>query len=104
MEHIDDYFDLHDILASTCRISCKLECSIQNVGSIVSGNSSQHLPSGSNIDLPLWLVKDLSRRENIIKFDCPKYFKKSYREIQDADPKVLNLRKMGPWYKIFRHE
>ncbi|KAF0985936.1 hypothetical protein HZS_5254 [Henneguya salminicola] len=53
-----------------------------------------------NIDFPLWLVKDLARRKNIISFECPKYYKKTYRDIQDADPRVLNLHKMGPYFYL----
>lgn len=98
MEQIDDYFSLNDILASCLKVPCKVMCSLQNIGAIIPGNPGKNIPTNSTVELPLWIVKDLARREGIIEFECPKYYKKAYRDIHDASATVLNLHKMGPYF------
>ncbi|KII70919.1 DNA replication complex GINS protein PSF3 [Thelohanellus kitauei] len=96
MEGFDDYLNLNDILACSVRVPCKLKCSLRNLGSVIPANEEPDIPANTLMDMPLWLVKDLTRREGILELECPKYYKKTYREIQIADPRVLNLHKMGP--------
>ncbi len=57
---------------------------------------------GARLDLPFWLVKAIyNDKYKSASIDLPKWYKKFYHEILSADPCVVDLRKMGPYYYDF---
>ena len=57
---------------------------------------------GSKLDLSYWLVKAIyNEKFKFATIDLPKWYKKFYHEIIKADPCVVDLRKMGPYYYDF---
>ncbi|EDO34905.1 predicted protein [Nematostella vectensis] len=95
----NDYFDLDDVLATQERIPCKLEVQIYNLGFLDPSSEGDHLHSGSKLELPLWLARELcSRRRKIVSVEIPKGYKESYREILKADANVVDLHRLGPYF------
>lgn len=96
------YFNIQDILASQERISCKFDIEIPNMGFLDSSSTDSSLKVGSKLDLSYWLVKAIyNEKFKFATIDLPKWYKKFYHEIIKADPCVVDLRKMGPYYYDF---
>ena len=96
------YFNIQDILASQERVSCKFEIDVPNMGFLDSSSHDSNLKVGSKLDLPYWLIKAIyNEKFKFVNIDLPKWYKKFYHEILKADPCVVDLRKMGPYYYDF---
>lgn len=51
------------------------------------------------MELPLWLSKGLyERKRKVLSVELPKVFKEGWRTVFMADPNVVDLHKMGPYY------
>lgn len=51
------------------------------------------------MELPLWLSKGLyERKRRVLSVELPKVYKEGWRTVFNADPNVVNLHKMGPYY------
>ena len=67
-----------------------------------SSSHDSNIKLGSKLDLPYWLVKAIyNDKSKFATIDLPKWYKKFYHEILKADPSVVDLRKMGPYYYDF---
>jgi GINS complex subunit 3 len=72
------------------------------IGFLDSSSHDANLKAGSKLDLPYWLVKAIHNEKfKFAEIDLPKWYKKFYHEILKADPCVVDLRKMGPYYYDF---
>ncbi len=61
-----------------------------------------HLKIGTKLDVPSWLVKAIyNEKFKFVKIEIPKWYTKFHHEIINADPTVVNLKKMGPYYYDF---
>ncbi|ODN03421.1 DNA replication complex GINS protein PSF3 [Orchesella cincta] len=61
--------------------------------------ASTDLPAGSEIELPIWAARVLSKQKRaFISIKMPKFYGEGYREVLKADPTVVDLNKMGPQY------
>jgi GINS complex subunit 3 len=96
------YFNIQDIMASQERVNCKFEIAVPNMGFLDSSSTNDCLKAGSKLDLPFWLIKAIyNDKFKFAQIDLPKWYKKFYHEIIKADPNVVDLRKMGPFYYDF---
>lgn len=77
-------------------------CVCFGIGFLDSSSHDSNLKVGSKLDLPHWLVKAIyNEKFKFVSIDLPKWYKKFYHDILEADPCVVDLRKMGPYYYNF---
>lgn len=51
------------------------------------------------MELPLWLSKGLyDRKRRVLSVELPKVYREGWRTVFNADPNVVDLHKMGPYY------
>ncbi len=51
------------------------------------------------MELPLWLSKGLyERKRRVLSVELPKVYREGWRTVFNADPNVVDLHKMGPYY------
>lgn len=51
------------------------------------------------MELPLWLTKGLyERKRRVLSVELPKVYREGWRTVFNADPNVVDLHKMGPYY------
>jgi GINS complex subunit 3 len=102
MEESNNYFSIKDIMASQERVSCKFEVDVLQLGYLDTSSNEVDLKSGTKLDLPSWLVKSIyNEKFKFIQIEIPKQYKRVYHEILQADPNVVDLRKLGPYYYDF---
>lgn len=54
---------------------------------------------GTKMELPLWLSKGLyDRKRRVLSVELPKVYREGWRTVFNADPNVVDLHKMGPYY------
>ena len=100
------YFSIEDILPTQERVPFQVESDLKNLGFLDPGSDNQDQGRGTKLELPLWMVEGLTdnKARNYVTVDVPKTFKEVFREIMSADPLVVDLHKMGPYYyKFARH-
>ena len=99
MNECNNYFNIQDIMATQERISCKFETSVPQMGYLDSSSHDSDLKTGTKLDLAVWLVKSIyNDKFKFVSIDIPKEYKHVYHEIIQADPNVVDLRKLGPFY------
>jgi len=101
-----NYFSIEDILATQERVPCQVDSDLKNLGFLDPGSDNQDLARGTKLELPLWMVEGLAanQAQNYVSVDVPKTFREVFREIMSADPLVVDLHKLGPYYYEFaRH-
>ena len=100
------YFSLQDILATQERVPCLVEKDLKDIGFLDPGSENVDLAKGTKLELPYWMVEGLRSNidRNYVTVEVPKTLKEGYREIMSADPDVVDLHKLGPYYYEFaRH-
>lgn len=51
------------------------------------------------MEMPLFLAKGLyERKRRVVSVELPKVYKEGWRTVFNADPTVVDLHKMGPYY------
>ncbi len=51
------------------------------------------------MEMPLWLAKGLyERKRRVLSVEFPKVYREGWRTVFGADPTVVDLQKMGPYY------
>ena len=102
-----NYFSIEDILATQERVPVEVETDLKNLGFLDQGADNMDLARGTKLELPYWCVEGLNKSDqsrSYLMVDIPKTFKEMFREIMSADPLVVDLHKMGPYYYEFgRH-
>ena len=94
-----DYFDLDDILACQEKIPCTFETQVKDLGFLDHGSDGDNIESGTKMELPFWLAKELcARQRRIISVDLPKVYREAYRQILEADATAVDLNKLGPYF------
>ncbi|GAB6030455.1 DNA replication complex GINS protein PSF3 [Chamberlinius hualienensis] len=99
MANIDgNYFSVEDILATQARVPCKFEIEVLRLG-YLDPSCAENIPKGAKQDLPFWLARSLCNRNNkIVSVELPTTYKKSSRDILNADATVVDLHKLGPYF------
>uniref|UniRef100_A0A8C7YFX0 DNA replication complex GINS protein PSF3 n=1 Tax=Oryzias sinensis TaxID=183150 RepID=A0A8C7YFX0_9TELE len=95
----ENFLSLDDILLSHQRLPVRTECAFPRLGFLDRSSDSEDLPEGTKMELPLWLSKGLyERKRRVLSVELPKVYKEGWRTVFTADPNVVNLHKMGPYY------
>ncbi|XP_071958402.1 DNA replication complex GINS protein PSF3-like [Antedon mediterranea] len=100
--HTENYFNIHDILASHEKIPCVYEVPILRLGFLDASTDSPDIPPNTKMELPYWLASSLqTRKKKIVSIELPKQYREGHRDILRADANVVDLHKMGPYYYAF---
>ncbi|CAN9499512.1 unnamed protein product [Ophioblennius macclurei] len=95
----ENYLSLDDILLSQERLPARTECAFPRLGFLEKSADSQDIPEGTKMELPLWLSKGLyERKRRVLSVELPKVYREGWRTVFNADPAVVDLHKMGPYY------
>ena len=99
-----DYFSLEDILATQERVPFTTNVDLPQLGFLDTSRPDETLlKAGTHLELPYWMVWSLRSRGRI-QAELPKAWKAPQRQIVLADPKVVDLHNLGPFYYEFgRH-
>uniref|UniRef100_A0A667ZDN4 DNA replication complex GINS protein PSF3 n=1 Tax=Myripristis murdjan TaxID=586833 RepID=A0A667ZDN4_9TELE len=95
----ENFFSLDDILLSHERLSCRTECAFPRLGFLEKSGDTRDIAEGTKMELPLWLAKGLyERKRRVVSVEVPKVYREGWRTVFSADPTVVDLQKMGPYY------
>ncbi|XP_007558586.1 DNA replication complex GINS protein PSF3 [Poecilia formosa] len=95
----ENFLSLDDILLSQERLPVRTECVFPRLGFLEKSSDSQDIPEGTKMELPLWLCKGLyEKKRKVLSVELPKIYKEGWRTVFTADPNVVDLHKMGPYY------
>uniref|UniRef100_H3CGX6 DNA replication complex GINS protein PSF3 n=2 Tax=Tetraodon nigroviridis TaxID=99883 RepID=H3CGX6_TETNG len=95
----ENFLSIDDILLSHERLPIRTQCVFPRLGFLEKSNDSQDIPEGTKMELPLWLSKGLyERNRNVLSIELPKVYRDGWRTVFNADPNVVDLHKMGPYY------
>mmetsp|Transcript_344 Transcript_344/g.590 ORF Transcript_344/g.590 Transcript_344/m.590 type:complete len:197 (-) Transcript_344:655-1245(-) len=93
-----DYFDLDAILAEEEKISVQFKVGCTGLGRALDPScDDDDLKAGSEVELPFWLVRDLSLR-GIVSLKLPKYFGERVNNDLQADARCVNLGEKCRYY------
>lgn len=71
-------------------------------GFLSHSSDDDTLQPGTKLELPFWLARSLcSQRRHIVSVEMPKVYRENYRQILKADPNVVDLHKLGPFFYGF---
>ncbi|KAJ0029534.1 hypothetical protein NQD34_004531 [Periophthalmus magnuspinnatus] len=95
----ENFLSLDDILLSHERLPTRTECTFPRLGFLEKSTDSPDILEGSKMELPLWLAKGLyEKKRRVLSVDLPKVYREGWRTVFTADPNVVDLHKMGPYY------
>ncbi|XP_010771252.1 DNA replication complex GINS protein PSF3, partial [Notothenia coriiceps] len=95
----ENFLSLDDILLSHERLPIRTECSFPRLGFLEKSSDSHDIPEGTKMELPLWLSKGLyEKKRRVLSVELPKVYREGWRTVFNADPNVVDLHKMGPYY------
>nr|XP_020653560.1 DNA replication complex GINS protein PSF3 isoform X1 [Pogona vitticeps] len=103
----ESFLSLEDILMSQERLPCRAETDFPRLAAVLgkaaaAPASSDVLPQGTKLEMPLWLAKGLyDSKRWILSVELPKIYKESWRTVFSADANVVDLHKLGPYYYGF---
>ncbi|CAH1164469.1 unnamed protein product [Phaedon cochleariae] len=100
-----NFYSIEDILATQERIPCKFLGNVPDMGHLNPSTLEKDLAAGTVLELPVWLVQELSLgRHSIVATELPKIYKESYREILKADACAVDLHKFNLYfYELGKH-
>ena len=97
-----NYFDLNDIKACHEKVPCTFETQVRNLGFLDHGSDTEHLETGTKMELPYWLAKELcAKQRRIVSVDLPKVYREAYRQILEADAIAVDLNKLERYFYSF---
>ncbi|KAL4623494.1 DNA replication complex GINS protein PSF3 [Arapaima gigas] len=95
----ENFLSLDDILLSQERLPCQTETCFLRLGFVEKSSETPDIAEGTKMELPLWLAKGLyERKRRVLSVELPKVYRDGWRTVFGADPNVVDLHKMGPYY------
>lgn len=95
----ENFLSLDDILLSHERLPIRTEITFPRLGFLEKSSDSQDILEGTKMELPLWLSKGLyEKKRRVLSVELPKVYREGWRTVFNADPNVVDLHKMGPYY------
>ncbi|KAJ8248828.1 hypothetical protein GJAV_G00228180 [Gymnothorax javanicus] len=95
----ENFLSLDDILLSHERLPCRTETVFPRLGFLEKSSETRDIPEGTKMEMPLWLAKGLyERKRRVLSVELPKVYREGWRTVFSADPTVVDLHKMGPYY------
>ena len=86
----------------TSVISKTTQMFIHCAGYLDQSSDDDTLQPGTKLELPFWLARSLcSRRRHIVSVELPRTYREGYRQVFKADPNVVDLHKLGPYFYGF---
>jgi len=100
---INSYFNIDDILASQEKVPCTFLCKVIDLGYIDQSTTDVDIAQDTKLELPIWLAIRLTKGVNNtpISVQTPKHYNEGYRNIYTADPNVVDLHRLGPFFYLF---
>lgn len=89
--------DIDNLLAEEDRISCEFLEEGYEMGSLDPNLHQVNLPSGSIVELPLWLGVNLSKKD-MVKINVPKRYGKKMINAIEAGSGHLNFKEFSPYF------
>ncbi|CAL1544076.1 unnamed protein product [Lymnaea stagnalis] len=101
-ESVNSYFNIDDILASQEKIPCSFNVDVAAMGYLDQSTTNVDISVGTKLELPFWLARYLYRgTRSIVSLETPKSYREGYRHILKADPNVVDLHRLGPFFYLF---
>ncbi|GJP55058.1 hypothetical protein CLOM_g14046 [Closterium sp. NIES-68] len=98
---MSSYYDLDDILAEDEKLPVTFRTGATGVGRALDPSTdADDLAAGAKVDLPLWMVPHLAKR-NMVSALEPKMFGERIRKEVQADAACVNLRACSPYFYSF---
>ncbi|XP_061532655.1 DNA replication complex GINS protein PSF3 [Phycodurus eques] len=95
----ENFFSLDDILLSHERLPIRTEVTFPRLGFLEKSSDSPDIPMGTKMEFPLWLSKGLyEQNKRMLSVELPKVYREGWRTVFNADPNVVDLHKLGPYY------
>eukprot|EP00050_Salpingoeca_kvevrii_P014563 m.37498 g.37498 ORF g.37498 m.37498 type:complete len:185 (-) comp5840_c0_seq1:1324-1878(-) len=94
------YFDVDDILSEQDNLPCLLRSGIIKLGHLDTMRGEPDLAKGAKVELPLWLSRALAAK-GYIHIDQPQPFSERYQNTLKADPRVVHLHEIAPYFYQF---
>ncbi|XP_006641243.1 DNA replication complex GINS protein PSF3 [Lepisosteus oculatus] len=95
----DNFLSLDDILLSQEKLPCRTETAFPRLGFLEKSGDTGDIQEGTKMEMPLWLAKGLyDSKRRVVAVDLPKVYREGWRTVFGADPNVVDLHKMGPYY------
>ncbi|PMD62087.1 GINS complex, Psf3 component [Hyaloscypha bicolor E] len=93
------YYDIDAILTDNQKVPCTFNLTLPHLGYLDSA-PGRPLPSGTKVDLPLWLaerlaVSQLTPQTSLITLDLPPSLSPRVMNALKADPKSVDLRSLA---------
>uniref|UniRef100_A0AAQ4RZ59 DNA replication complex GINS protein PSF3 n=1 Tax=Gasterosteus aculeatus aculeatus TaxID=481459 RepID=A0AAQ4RZ59_GASAC len=83
----ENFLSLDDILLSHERLPIRTECAFPRLGYLEKATDAQDIPQGL-----------YERKRRVLSVELPKVYREGWRTVFNADPNVVDLHKMGPYY------
>ncbi|MBN3281854.1 PSF3 protein, partial [Polyodon spathula] len=95
----ENFLSLDDILLSQEKLPTRTECAFPRLGFVEKTSDTRDIPEGTKMEMPLWLSKGLyDNKRRLVSVEHPKIYRQGWRTVFSADPNVVDLHKMGPYY------
>ncbi|XP_048828723.1 DNA replication complex GINS protein PSF3 [Brienomyrus brachyistius] len=95
----ENFLSLDDILLSHEKLPCMTETAFPRLGFLEKSSDTRDIPEGVKMEMPLWLAKGLyEHKRRTLAVQLPKVYRQGWRTVFGADPTVVDLHKMGPYY------
>nr|XP_057943781.1 DNA replication complex GINS protein PSF3 [Doryrhamphus excisus] len=95
----EHFFSLDDILLSHERLPIRTEVTFPRLGFLDKSCDSSDILEGTKMEFPLWLSKGLyEQNKGMLSVELPKIYRQGWRTVFNADPAVVDLHKLGPYY------
>ena len=99
-----DYYDIDSILSEETMVPCELRHGCTGVGTVLDPGSDQRdLHPGSKVDLPLWMVQVMAKRQ-LLQVHLPIYFKDHRRRKLRAGAGCESLRVRCAYFYTVAHK
>ncbi|XP_039663771.1 DNA replication complex GINS protein PSF3 isoform X1 [Perca fluviatilis] len=93
----ENFLSLDDIVLSHERLPIRTECRFPRLGFLEKSSDSQDIPEVGKLRVGFWLFQVLKKRR-VLSVELPKVYREGWRTVFNADPNVVDLHKMGPYY------
>lgn len=91
------YYDIDDILAENELVPAVFQEAANGVGLFDSSDEANKVESGTKVELPFWLARELHLRQ-AVSVNVPPCFNKKTREEIGADAAHVDLRNRSPYF------
>ncbi|KAF1387336.1 hypothetical protein PFLUV_G00104370 [Perca fluviatilis] len=82
----ENFLSLDDIVLSHERLPIRTECRFPRLGFLEKSSDSQDIP------------EVVLKKRRVLSVELPKVYREGWRTVFNADPNVVDLHKMGPYY------